>query len=154
VADLKDFSRLDRGAVAQVDLHQGLESTLRIAQHQIGKRAVRKPSARSRASPARLRRSTRCCLNLIVNAAQATPEAGGQIGIRTSLHDAGHVAIDVADNGHGIPPEALRASSTLLLHQGGGPRAPASASPSATRSSRTMAARLRSSPNPAIPASR
>jgi len=39
VADLKDFSRLDRGAVAQVDLHQGLESTLRIAQHQIGKRA-------------------------------------------------------------------------------------------------------------------
>jgi len=46
-------------------------------------------------------------LNLIVNAAQATPEAGGQIGIRTSLHDAGHVAIDVADNGHGIPPEAL-----------------------------------------------
>jgi signal transduction histidine kinase len=107
VADLKDFSRLDRGAVAQVDLHQGLESTLRIAQHQIGKRVVKKTFGgipRVTCSPSQI---NQVLLNLIVNAAQATPEAGGQIGIRTSLRDAGHVAIDVADNGHGIPPEAL-----------------------------------------------
>jgi len=107
VANLKDFSRLDRGRVAQVDLHEGIESTLRIAQHQIGKRSVKKTFGeipRVTCSPSQI---NQVLLNLIVNAAQATPEAGGQIGIRTAARDAGHVAIDVADNGHGIPPEVL-----------------------------------------------
>jgi signal transduction histidine kinase len=107
VGNLKDFSRLDRGRVAQVDLHEGIESTLRIAQHQIGKREVKKAYGqipRVTCSPSQV---NQVILNLVVNAAQATPEAGGQIGIRTSLKDAAHVAIDVADNGHGIPPEVL-----------------------------------------------
>jgi signal transduction histidine kinase len=93
--------------VAQVDLHEGIESTLRIAQHQIGKREVKKAYGqipRVTCSPSQV---NQVILNLVVNAAQATPEAGGQIGIRTSLKDTGHVAIDVADNGHGIPPEVL-----------------------------------------------
>jgi len=46
-------------------------------------------------------------LNLLVNAAQATPESGGSIVVRTSLRDGGHVAIEVADNGKGIPKEVL-----------------------------------------------
>ena len=107
VANLKDFSRLDRGMVAEVDLHEGIESTLRIAQHQIGKRTVKKSYGeipRVTCSPSQV---NQVLLNLIVNASQATPEAGGHLGIRTSLRDAGHVAIDVADNGHGIPPEVL-----------------------------------------------
>jgi len=107
VSNLKDFSRLDRGRVAEVDLHEGIESTLRIAQHQIGKRTVKKSYGeipRVTCSPSQI---NQVLLNLIVNASQATPEAGGRIGIRTSLRDAGHVAIDVADNGHGIPPEVL-----------------------------------------------
>ena len=107
VANLKDFSRLDRGKVAQVDLHQGIESTLRIAQHLIGKRAVKKSFGDIppvTCSPSQI---NQVLLNLVANAAQATPEAGGQIGIRTAMRDAGHVAIDVADNGHGIPQEVL-----------------------------------------------
>ena len=107
VANLKDFSRLDRGKVAEVDLHQGIESTLRIAQHLIGKRAVKKSFGDIppvSCSPSQI---NQVLLNLVSNAAQATPEAGGQIGIRTGMRDAGHVAIDVADNGHGIPQEVL-----------------------------------------------
>ena len=107
VANLKDFSRLDRSKVAQVDLHEGIESTLRIAQHQIGKRAVKKSFGeipRVSCSPSQI---NQVLLNLLSNAAQATPESGGQIGVRTGMRDAAHVAIDIADNGHGIPPEVL-----------------------------------------------
>jgi two-component system NtrC family sensor kinase len=107
VSNLKDFSRLDRGQHAEVDLHEGIDSTLRIAQHQIGKRAVKKAYGqipRVRCAPSQV---NQVILNLLVNAAQATPEASGQIGIRTSQPDAAHVAIDIADNGHGIPPEVL-----------------------------------------------
>ena len=107
VANLKDFSRLDRSKVAQYDLHQGIESTLRIAQHQIGKREVKKSLGEIppvSCSPSQI---NQVLLNLISNAVQATPEAGGQIGVRTGMRDAAHVAIDVADNGHGIPAEVL-----------------------------------------------
>ena len=47
-------------------------------------------------------------LNLLTNAAQATPESGGEITVRTLLRDAEHVAVEVIDNGHGIPPEVLK----------------------------------------------
>ncbi len=107
VANLKDFSRLDRSKVAQYDLHEGIESTLRIAQHQIGKRAVKKSFGEIppvSCSPSQI---NQVLLNLLSNAAQATPESGGQIGVRTGMRDAAHVSIDVADNGHGIPPEVL-----------------------------------------------
>ena len=107
VANLKDFSRLDRSKVAQVDLHEGIESTLRIAQLQIGKRSVKKAFGEIppvSCSPSQI---NQVLLNLLVNAAQATPESGGQIGIRTSMRDTAHVAIDIADNGTGIPPEVL-----------------------------------------------
>jgi signal transduction histidine kinase len=45
-------------------------------------------------------------LNIITNAAQAI-ERHGEIAISTTLHDADHVAIRVADTGCGIPPENL-----------------------------------------------
>ena len=47
-------------------------------------------------------------LNLITNAAQATPEQGGAITVKTMLRDPGHVAVDVIDNGHGIPDDILK----------------------------------------------
>ena len=45
-------------------------------------------------------------LNLITNAAQALPEQGGEIKLSTRKEDNG-VAVEVADNGSGIPPELL-----------------------------------------------
>jgi PAS domain S-box-containing protein len=42
--------------------------------------------------------------NLLANAAQATP-GGGDIGISARLDDAGHVVIEIADSGPGLPAE-------------------------------------------------
>lgn len=46
-------------------------------------------------------------LNLINNAAQATDATGGEITLRTRTVDDGHVAVEIADNGKGIPPEIM-----------------------------------------------
>jgi signal transduction histidine kinase len=46
-------------------------------------------------------------LNLINNAAQATGAGQGVIQLSTRREGAGHVAVEVADNGKGIPPEVL-----------------------------------------------
>jgi len=107
VASLKDFSRLDRSRVAEFDLHEGLEASIRIAQHQLKHRELRRefgPIPRVSCSPSQI---NQVFLNLLTNAAQATPEKGGAITVRTGMRDAAHVAVEVADNGHGIPPEVL-----------------------------------------------
>jgi signal transduction histidine kinase len=107
VASLKNFSRLDRSHVAQVNLHEGLESAIRIARHTLGQRELVKEFgaiAKITCSPSQV---NQVFLNLLTNAAQATPEAGGRITVRTFMPDARHVAVEVADNGHGIAPEAL-----------------------------------------------
>ena len=60
IANLKNFSRLDRSKVADFDLHEGIESSIRIgyapAAEARGAQGVRQAS---RTSPARRRRSTR-----------------------------------------------------------------------------------------------
>ncbi|MBM3367451.1 MAG: hypothetical protein FJY43_04090 [Betaproteobacteria bacterium] len=107
VGSLKNFSRLDRSQVAQVDLHEGLESALRIARHQLKTRSVARELSkllRVSCSPSQI---NQVFLNLITNAVQATPEKGGRITVRTSMPDAAHVAIEIADNGTGIPAEVL-----------------------------------------------
>jgi two-component system NtrC family sensor kinase len=107
VVTLKDFSRLERGSVVPYDVNQGVETTLRIAAAQLGKRSVKKlfgEVPQIMASPSQI---NQVILNLVVNAAQATPESGGSIVVRTYLPDAQRVAIEVADNGRGIPKEVL-----------------------------------------------
>ncbi|MGQ0653928.1 MAG: sensor histidine kinase [Betaproteobacteria bacterium] len=107
VENLKNFSRLDRSKVAAYDLHDGIDSTLRIARQQIGRRAVSKTLGKIPLVSCAPSQINQVLLNLVVNAAQATKEEGGVIGIRTRLRDDKWVAVDVADNGHGIPAEVL-----------------------------------------------
>jgi len=49
----------------------------------------------------------RCILNLITNAADAVPEAGGRIAISARAHGDGQIEISVEDNGPGVPPDVL-----------------------------------------------
>jgi two-component system, NtrC family, sensor kinase len=107
VANLKNFSRLDRSKVAAYDLHEGVESTLRIARQQLGARTVNKSLGNIPLVSCAPSQINQVLLNLLVNAAHATKEQGGVIGIRTQVRDDKWVAIDVADNGHGIAPEVL-----------------------------------------------
>jgi signal transduction histidine kinase len=107
IANLKDFSRLDRSKVADYDLHEGIESTIRIGHAQLRKRNLRKEFGRIprvTCSPSQI---NQVLLNLLANAAQATKDGEGTIVVKTGMRDAAHVAVEVADNGHGIPAEVL-----------------------------------------------
>jgi signal transduction histidine kinase len=106
VGNLRNFSRLDRSKVADFDLNEGIDATLRIAHHQLGARTLRRELGdipRVSCSPSQV---NQVLLNLVNNAAQATPEQGGVITLR-SARRGDDVAVDVIDNGHGIPADVL-----------------------------------------------
>jgi signal transduction histidine kinase len=111
VRDLKVFSRRDEEEQGKVDLRRVLESSLRLAWHEIRYRArvvhdyVRVPPVEG--NEARL---GQVFLNLIINAAQAI-EAGkpaeNEIRIATRVETADRVMVEVSDTGGGIPPDVL-----------------------------------------------
>ena len=107
VVNLRNFSRLDRSKVASFNLNEGLESTLLLAKHELKKHTVRKhfgdiPSITC--SPSQI---NQVFLNLINNAAQAIESGPGVITLTTRREGVEHVAVEVGDNGKGIPPEIL-----------------------------------------------
>ena len=107
VVNLKNFSRLDRSKVANFDLHEGLESTLLIAKNLVKHKTVKKAFGKIppiSCSPSQI---NQVFLNLITNAAQAIPDEGGVIFLRTAMRDDNHVVVEVADNGHGIAENVL-----------------------------------------------
>ena len=107
ISNLKNFSRLDRSKVADFDLHEGIDSSIRIGYAQLQKREVRKEFGKIphvSCSPSQI---NQVILNLLSNAAQATRDNEGIITVRTGMRDAAHVAVEVADNGHGIPADVL-----------------------------------------------
>jgi two-component system NtrC family sensor kinase len=106
VGSLKNFARLDEADLKDADIHEGLESTLTIVQHQFKNRIkVEKQYGkipRVRCYPNRL---NQVFMNLLVNAAQAIPERG-TITIKTSAR-ANVVRIAISDTGTGIPAENI-----------------------------------------------
>ncbi len=107
VGNLKNFSRIDRSKVTSFNLNEGLESTLLLAKHllktvTVDKRFSEIPSITC--SPSQV---NQVFLNLITNAAQALPDGRGKI-ILTTRVDGDGVAVEVADNGSGIPPEVMK----------------------------------------------
>jgi len=107
VANLRNFSRLDRKKVDRFNVADGLDSTLSIARHMLKSVEVKKQYGSVPAitcSPSQL---NQVFLNLITNAAQATEGRAGEITLTTRAPDAEHVEIVVADNGKGIPADIL-----------------------------------------------
>jgi Signal transduction histidine kinase regulating C4-dicarboxylate transport system len=108
VQNLKIFSRLDEAEFAQTDIHEGIESTLRLL------------SRYYRADNIRLHRDygdlplveaysgqlNQVWMNLLANAAQALGAKGGDVSISTRVQGDSVVVI-ISDNGCGIPPEHL-----------------------------------------------
>ncbi len=108
VADLKDFSRVDRAEWQEADLNAGIECTLNVVWNELKYKAdvVRAydPSLpRVACLPAQI---NQVAMNLLVNAAHAIAERG-VITVRTG-HDADWAWIEVEDNGAGMPPEVLK----------------------------------------------
>lgn len=106
VADLKGFSHIDDLGETVADLNVEIDRTLAVLVHEIppGTEIVREYGP----IPGLSCRAGELCqvfLNIIVNACQARSE-GLRLVIRTELAgDA--IAITIADNGPGIPPELL-----------------------------------------------
>lgn len=108
VKSLRDFSRLDRSKNDRVDLNQGIDDVLRIVNNtlrqchaQVHRDYGELPLVEC--APSQI---NQVLLNLIVNAAQALPEQGGNIAIQTRLN--GRFAeVCVEDDGRGIPADLL-----------------------------------------------
>jgi signal transduction histidine kinase len=106
VANLRNFARLDRSRVATFDVNEGIRTTLLIARP-----ALRHVHVEMRlgelpqitCSPSQV---NQVVLNLLTNAAQAIEGEAGLIRV-TTRREADGVAIEVADNGKGIPAAAL-----------------------------------------------
>ncbi|HEC18517.1 MAG TPA: response regulator [Gammaproteobacteria bacterium] len=107
VQDLKDFSHVDEGEWQQVDLHQGLDSTLNIVNNELKYKAeiVREygelPFTECIGS-----QLNQVFMNLLVNAAHAMEERG-VITLRTGTED-NWVWVEISDTGKGIEPEHLK----------------------------------------------
>jgi signal transduction histidine kinase len=106
VLNLKGFSRVDRDGMDMMDLNEGVESALMIAQHQLRDRikVVKHlqplPKVKCMAS-----QMNQVFLNLITNAAQAI-DGDGTLTI-DSKADGGQVEVSFSDTGCGIPDDVL-----------------------------------------------
>ena len=107
VANLRNFSRLDRSKVASFNVNEGVRATLLIAQSSLRRIEVERhlgdvPSITC--SPSQV---NQVLLNLLNNSSQAMDKSQGRITITTRPAGDGAVAIDVEDNGKGIATDAL-----------------------------------------------
>ena len=107
VGNLKNFSRIDRSKVTSFNLNEGLESTLLLAKHLLKTVTVDKRFGEIPAITCSPSQVNQVFLNLITNAAQAMPDGQGKIILTTRVEGEG-VAVEVADNGSGIPPEVMK----------------------------------------------
>ncbi len=106
VKSLRSFGRPDASERATVDLHEGLESTLALINHQLrGRIQVNREYAELPRIDCYPNQLNQVWMNLLVNASQAISGAGS-ITVRTRAdHD--KVVAEVEDTGSGIPPENL-----------------------------------------------
>ena len=107
VLNLRNFSRLDRHHVTRCTIDECVESTLKLAKSVVASKRIRKLLGNTvpiRCAPSQV---NQVLLNLITNAAQATSDEHGTVTVVTRMHDSQHVAVDIIDNGVGIPPDVL-----------------------------------------------
>jgi signal transduction histidine kinase len=109
VNSLLNFSRTSTTAFGAVNLNRVVDETLSLLDHQLQKAGIQ---IRRELNPAlapvhgNAGKLQQVFLNLFLNARDAMA-AGGTLEVRTSAGETG-ARIEVADTGHGIPPELLR----------------------------------------------
>lgn len=123
VLSLRNFSRIDEAEIKEVDIHEGIESTLLILQHRWKDKPERPAIVLIRdygnlpqveCYPGQL---NQVLMNILVNAIDALDELNlkrtyqeieenpSQITIRTSVKDSQWVEIAIADNALGMPQQ-------------------------------------------------
>lgn len=107
VTNLRNFSRLDRSRIATVNLNEGLDNTLLLAKHEVKGHTIRKNFSEIPGVTCSPSQINQVFLNLINNAAQSIENGAGVITLTTRRDGADQVAVEIEDNGKGIPPEVL-----------------------------------------------
>ncbi|HEY0006068.1 MAG TPA: ATP-binding protein [Pyrinomonadaceae bacterium] len=107
VQNLRLFSRLDEAELKKVDIHEGIESTIRLLSRYYtdGRIKLQRHYAALPLVDCYAGQLNQVWMNLLVNAAQAIG-AHGEVLIKTQL-DQQMVTITISDNGSGIAPEHL-----------------------------------------------
>ncbi|MEO0575483.1 MAG: ATP-binding protein [Pseudomonadota bacterium] len=106
VQGLKSFSRIDDAQVSDQDIHEGINSTLKVVANEIKYRCeVVKKFGDLPLIPCNLAQVNQVFMNLLINAAQAM-EGQGVIVITTSVEDDNALLV-FEDNGVGIPRDKL-----------------------------------------------
>lgn len=107
VKDLRDFARLDESDFHEVDLNDGIKSTVNIVTGRAWKKQVRvemdlQPIRKVMCAPAKI---NQVVMNLVANAIDAAPTQG-TVRIQSQQHQ-DSARIIVSDNGPGVP-KAIR----------------------------------------------
>lgn len=108
VDNLRVFSRLDEAEFKKVDLHEGLDSTIRLLSRYYGSGSVtlKRDYGNLPLVDCYAGQLNQVWMNLLVNAAQAVGEAG-EVRVTTAQH--GDTArVTISDTGCGIKPDDLR----------------------------------------------
>jgi signal transduction histidine kinase len=106
VGAVKTYAYMDRGELVEVDLHEGLETTLVVLGHKLKHTSIQVVRDYDRALPKLTVRGSelnQVWTNLIHNAIQALGEQG-TITLRTR-REGSCAVVEVSDDGPGIPPE-------------------------------------------------
>jgi two-component system, NtrC family, sensor kinase len=106
VGNLKNFSRMDRSKVSHANLNESLNSTLLLAKHLLKSVTVNKDFGNIPDIICASSQVNQVFLNLVTNAVQAMPGERGTLTLTTRAEGDG-VAVDVEDNGAGIPQEVM-----------------------------------------------
>ena len=107
VGAIKTYSYMDKARIQNVDVHEGLESTLTILHHKIknGIEIIREYDPHLPRITVYGSELNQVWTNIIDNAVDAL-EGHGHIWIRTRTDDGNnHIVVEIADDGPGIPPE-------------------------------------------------
>ncbi len=104
VRDLRDFARLDESDLLEMDLNEGIASTVNIIRGRAKKKQIQldmdlQPLPKITCYPAKI---NQVVMNLLANAIDACNDRG-QVKVSTESID-GKVMIEVKDNGSGIDP--------------------------------------------------
>src|SRR4051794_35358536 len=106
VGAVKSYAYMDRGDVVEVEVHEGLETTLAVLGHKLKHTAIEVRRDYDRDLPKLMARGSelnQVWTNLLDNAIDALGDKGA-ITI-TTRRDGDSVQVDISDDGPGIPPE-------------------------------------------------
>ena len=107
VAAVKSYAHLDGATASEVDVHDGLESTVVMLGPKLARARLVTDFDRSLPKvPAHAGELNQVWTNLLDNAAGAVTDTGGTITLRTA-RDGDAVLVEVSDDGPGIAPEVL-----------------------------------------------